>query len=213
MMPCDYYEYDPSIISISVQISNQLSMKTKIESLLFISNKPLTAKVLSGFLSKDGIKTTQEEVARAIEELKQKYNTAESGIQIVQSGEEVQMTTNPEAAALVKKFLKEDITGELTPASLEALTVIAYRGPISKPELEQIRGVNCSLILRNLMIRGLITIEENNGQSYYQASVEFLKFLGINFASELPDYERLHQAENLEQYLEKAEKINNENKQ
>ena len=188
-------------------------MKTKIESLLFISNKPATAKGLAHFLKKQGEKITEDEVNKIFLELMQKYNVSENGIQIVQSGAEVQMVTNPSAAGLVKKFLNDEITGELTPASLEALTVVAYRGPIAKAELEQIRGVNCSLILRNLLIRGLITVEEdrNMAQVYYQISTDFLKFLGINSVQELPDYQKLHQADSLEQYLEKIADVPNEN--
>lgn len=188
-------------------------MKTKIESLLFISSKPVTASGLVKFLHNQGESVTEEEVKKILQELSQKYNVGESGIQIIQSGEEWQMVTSPLAATLVKKFLKEDITGELTPASLEALTVVAYRGPITKPELEQIRGVNCSIILRNLLIRGLITIEENKdkAQSYYRVTTEFLKFLGINNVEELPDYARLHQVESLEQYLGRTDNANKDN--
>jgi len=179
-------------------------LKTIVESLLFISNKPLTAKSIVNFLKKQGQDATIKQVEDIIEELKQKFNNENSGIHIVQSGNEFQMVTNPASAELIKKFLKDDTTGELTPASLETLTVIAYRGPITKAELEQIRGVNCSLILRNLMIRGLIDSEEDQLKQtvLYRATVEFLKYLGINNVSELPDYEKLHQVENLEQFLE-----------
>jgi segregation and condensation protein B len=167
-------------------------MKTKIESILFISNKPLALKWLANFLNRDGRKWKREEVEKAIDELKEKYNIESSGIRLIQSGDEVQMVTAPSAAEAVKKFLKEDMTGELTPASMETLTVIAYRGPISKPELEQIRGVNCSLIIRNLLIRGLIDFFEERGQNFYQITTDFLKYLGLDGVERLPDYERLH---------------------
>lgn len=179
-------------------------LKTKIESLLFISPKPLNLKSLLAFLKKENEPAKLEEVNTALEELMQKYNFEGSGVRIINSGDDYQMTTSPEASALVKSFIKEDVTGELTPASLEALTVIAYRGPIAKPELEQIRGVNCSLILRNLLIRGLIDVNEDKTkmQSYYQVTTDFLKFLGINSVSELPDYTTLHQVDTLNKVLE-----------
>lgn len=184
-------------------------LKTKIESLLFASPKPLSLKWLYNFVSKNdlpaqvGEKVPREDFDRAIEELKAKYNVPENGVQIIQSGDDIQMVTNAIASDLVKKFLKEDMTGELTPASLETLTVVAYRGPIAKSELEQIRGVNCSLIIRNLLIRGLIVGDEgaDNGQIYYRVTVDFLKYLGLNSVSELSDYTRLHAAENLESIL------------
>ena len=183
-------------------------MKTKIESLIFASPKPLSLKWLHAFISKNDVKLPREEFDKVIEDLKAKYNVLESGVQIIQSGEDIQMVTNAAASDLVKKFLKEDMTGELTPASLETLTVVAYRGPIAKSELEQIRGVNCSLIIRNLLIRGLIVGDEGagNGQIYYRVTVDFLKYLGLNAASDLPDYARLHVAENLESILEINEK-------
>lgn len=180
---------------------------TQIEGLLFVSPKPVTIKALVNFLNKNNIKVAINEVETVIEELKQRYNTDVSGIQIIHSGEEIQMVSKASLGELVKKYLKEDISGELTPASLEALTVIAYRGPISKAELEQIRGVNCSLILRNLLIRGLVTMEEDKTkmQQYYNVTVDFLKFLGVNSVNELPDYERLHEVQNLETYLAQRE--------
>lgn len=179
-------------------------MKTKIESLLFISNKPLSIKWIVNFLSRTGEKAKKEDVEKAIDELKEKYNIKESGIRMIQSGDEAQMVTSPSSVDIVKIFLKDDMTGELTPASLETLTVIAYRGPIAKSELEQIRGVNCSLIIRNLLIRGLIDVYEERGQNYYQITTDFLKHLGIDSVNQLPDYEKLRQSENLEQYLQKT---------
>lgn len=137
-------------------------IKSKIESILFISNKPLPIKTLFNVLNKEAEqKTTEDEITSAIVELKQKFNFPESGIHLIEAGDGFQLVSNPDNTDLVKKFVKDDMTGELTPASLETLTVIAYRGPISKPELEQIRGVNCSLILRNLLIRGLVIADEN----------------------------------------------------
>jgi segregation and condensation protein B len=186
-------------------------LKTKIESILFVSNKPTSAKQLTRFLMREGETVETGEVEKIIAELKEKHNGADSGLRVIQAGEEIQMVTAPESSEIIKKFLKEDMTGELTPASLETLTVIAYRGPISKPALEQIRGVNCGIIIRNLLIRGLIDFVETNGQSFFQVTVDFLKYLGLNAVAELPDYDRLHQAENLEQFLEKAEQNNKNN--
>ena len=88
---------------------------------------------------------------------------------------------------------------------METLTIIAYRGPITRLELEQIRGVNCSLILRNLMIKGLIE-EERDGKrmvSDYRVSLNFTRYLGINKIEDLPDYQKLHSHENLVKLLEK----------
>ena len=82
---------------------------------------------------------------------------------------------------------------ELTRPQLEALTTSAYCGPITKAELEQIRGVNCSLVLRNLKIRGLVNSNETkDGMEGFSITLNFLKFLGVSEIKSLPNYEKLH---------------------
>jgi len=175
-----------------------MSLNSQLESLLFISPQPLSLKELSAL-----IKTKPAEVVDALEALRQSYHDHQSGYQLIEQGGRYQLTTASANAALIKEFLKDETDGELTQPSLEALTVIAYRGPVSKLELEQIRGVNCSLIIRNLLIRGLI--EENfdkaKNENYYSVSLDFIRFLGLDKISDLPDYERLHQHPTLEQAL------------
>lgn len=114
------------------------------------------------------------------------------------------MTTAPEHAELVASFVEEDLHGELTRPQLETLTVIAYRGPITKSELEQVRGVHCGLILRNLMMRGLIQTEEDPTklQMVYTVTMDFLRTLGVASLAELPEYETLHTAEAMNRLLE-----------
>lgn len=173
-------------------------LEIQIESLLFVSAKPLTIKKLAEFLE-----VNQKEVEVALEILKQRVNKEESGIRIVRTGNEVQMLTSPDSAKLTREFLKDEITGELTKPQLETLTVVAYCQPISKAELEQIRGVNCGLILRNLMIRGLIESEESKEKfgPVYKITHDFMKFLGISDISELPDYEKLKSSEHLKNMM------------
>ena len=184
-------------------------LKTQIQSLLFISAKPLTAKVIVGLLKKQGAAVDEAAVTQALTELKTAFNTEESGLHLVETNGQYQMVTNPSQANLIKAFLKEEQVGELTQPALETLTIIAYRGPVSKPVLEQIRGVNCSLIIRNLMIRGLIDVEEREIDSFYFVTTDFLKFLGLNSVNELPDYQKLHEVENLEQFLNNKVEVKN----
>ncbi len=177
-----------------------MSLSSQIESLLFIAAKPFSFKELAKLIGGDSRGITE-----AIEILKEKYNQPESGVWLVENktlkDKEVQLATSPESRETVQKFLKDELTGELTRPALETLTIIAYRGPITKPEIEQIRGINCSLILRNLLIKGLVEIEEKQNEPYYRISFDFLKHLGITQVSELPDYGKLHQHETLEEYL------------
>jgi len=173
-------------------------LKAKIESLLFIATHPLSLNKIAEYTG-----GAKDEVKSELENLFNEYQQGNKGINIQKIGSNYQMVTNAENSKLIAEFLKEEITGELTPASLETLTVIAYRGPITKAELELIRGVNCSIILRNLLIRGLIEeIEDKkNMVMTYQISFDFMKHLGISEAGQLPDYDKLNSQENLEKIL------------
>jgi len=170
-------------------------LKSKIESLLFISPKPLSIRKIA-----DLTKSETKEINEAVQELMADYEGR--GLEIKKIGSKLQLMTSGDNRKLAQEFVKEEITGELTRPSLETLTVIAYRGPISKPELEIIRGVNCSLILRNLMMRGLVEeIEDKQRGILYNITFDFLKFLDIKEVTELPDYEKLNKDENLQKLL------------
>ena len=175
-----------------------MSLKSKIESILFISIRPLSVTKIAELVNAD-----KEEVKKELDNLFVEYNEKDKGINLQKIGSNYQMVSNAENSKLISEFLKEEVTGELTPASLETLTVIAYRGPITKTELEMIRGVNCSIILRNLMIRGLIEeIEDKKNMVItYQISFDFLKHLGLTETTQLPDYEKLNSNEALEKLL------------
>lgn len=176
-----------------------MELKNKIESLLFISHKPLAVGELSKILEADKVSTEA-----ALAELTAEYSQKNGGVEILQLEGKYQMAAAGENSELVAKFLKTEVTGELTRPSLETLTIIAYRGPVSKAELELIRGVNCSLILRNLLMRGLVEAREDKdrGTTVYQITFEFLKYLGFEQIGELPDFEKLNRNNNLEKLLQ-----------
>jgi segregation and condensation protein B len=163
-------------------------IKNKIESILFISNKPLSVKQLA-----DLVDVGKVEIETVLESLKEDYNKNNRGIKIIEYDNKIQMATSPESSEIIEKFLKQELTGEMTRPQLETLTIIAYRGPVTKMELEQIRGVNCSLILRNLLIRGLIEsrLDKKIQATVYNITTDFVKFLGLTEISQLPDYEKL----------------------
>jgi segregation and condensation protein B len=190
-------------------------LKQKIESLLFISNKPMTSKKLAEFCDCGKV-----EVEIVLEAIKNQYNNEikESGVKFLEHDGAVQLVTAPESSGVIEKFLKEELTGEMTRPQLEALTIIAYRGPITKMELEQIRGVNCSLILRNLLIRGLVEsqIDKKIGVPLFKVTMDFVRFLGLTDIKQLPDYEKLSNSEVIQNILERnmgvAAPIDKENK-
>ncbi len=177
------------------------TLKSKIETLLFLSPKPLSYKKLEQLTVKP-----LTEVKEAISQLIAEYES--KGMQIMQSKESIQMVTAPENAKLAKELVKDEQTGELSKPALETLTIVAYRGPITKAELDQIRGVNCSLILRNLMIKGLVEAKDNKDKMaiVYNVTFDFMRYLGITKIEDLPDYEKLNSDENLQRLLEIRQK-------
>lgn len=174
-------------------------LASRIESILFTANRPLTLKRLAELCD-----SSKEDVAEAVEELVAKHNAKSGGLRVLRNGGEVQLATSPDNAKLVRDFLKDETTGELTKPSLETLTIIAYRGPIAKAELEQIRGVNCSLILRNLLMRGLVEAQGEPGAPHatFRVTMDLLRFLGVSSLEELPEYEKLRSHESVAKVLE-----------
>ncbi len=174
------------------------STKHHIESILFIAARPLTAKKLAEISG-----ASVDETKKTIAELMEEYAGAGRGIQLNRLGDSYQLSTTPETSSVVQKFLEEEEKKELTKPSLETLTIIAYRGPVTKNDLELIRGVNCSLILRNLLIRGLVEEMADPAAmvTRYQVTFDFLQYLGIREPRELPDYDKLNANENLEKLL------------
>lgn len=175
-----------------------MSRKSQIESLLFVSSKPLKSSEIAKLLE---IKS--KEVEDVCQELIKDLENTGRGIRIMKIADKFQMASSPDNTELIKNFLKEEVGGDLSRPALEALTIIAYRGPISKIMLDQIRGVNCSLIIRNLLMRGLIEAEydKTKDDHYYSISFEFLKYLGLSSVEELPSYEQLSQDEKIDEVL------------
>ncbi len=176
-----------------------MNTTTLIESLLFISGKPMSIAKMSEILEKK-----EEEIVVAADGLMEEYNSSDRGMHIQKTSSSYQMATSPASSHIIRDYIKSEQTGELTKPSLETLTIIAYRGPITKAELEQIRGVNCSLIIRNLLIKGLVEAKENREKmaTVYSVTFDFLRFLGISKVDDLPDFEKLNSDENLKKLFE-----------
>jgi len=179
-----------------------MKLAPKIESILFVTSKPITIKKLASALG-----VSEKEVEKEMPVIMEGYNVPESGVHILKKGKEYQMMSSPDNAQVVQEYLQDETTGELTRPSLETLAIIAYRGPLTKPEIEQIRGVNCSLILRNLMTRGLVEVieDEERGVPVYSITFDFMRFLGVSSLSELPEYDKLRHHEFVDKVLEALE--------
>lgn len=175
-----------------------MNLKSRLESLLFVNSDPLeyeTASEVTGA----SIKKIQE----AIGQLSNEYREQNRGLNIIKKTNQAQMVASPENSDVVEELTDRKVKSDLTRAQLEALTIIAYRNPVTKPELEEIRGVNCTRILKNLMMRGLIEEQEKEDRivSEYILSPEAMQYLGISSPEELPEYDELNSHEHLEKLL------------
>lgn len=176
----------------------EILLKTRVQSLLFVAGGDLSDKELAKLLS-----ASRAEVNFVCEELKNEMNILQSGIHLIKNlgvdAVSYQMVSNPSCAEAVELITKKQYTEELSRPALETLSIIAYLGPVDKVRLEKIRGVNCSLILRNLKIRGLVIAEYDVmlGYDRYSVTIDFIKFLGLSSLSELPNYDMIRSDENV----------------
>ncbi len=173
------------------QQSTASNPRAQLESILFAAGRPVKLRDLAELTS-----LTVADVERELDALQASYLAGGHGLELIRPSGEAGLATHPGNSHLVQGFLRQETAGELTRPQLEALAVIAYRGPISKAELELVRGVNCSLILRNLMIRGLTQLEdEASPVPRFQVTVDFLAHLGLASVRELPNFGELSQSE------------------
>lgn len=174
-------------------------IKSVIESILFARGEELGILQLAKI-----IELKKEEVVIAIEELISQYQEEQRGFGIIKNGESVQMVTNPDNAPFVEKSIKKNLQENLSRTALEVLSIVAYRGPVSRADIEAIRGVNSSFTLRNLLMRGLIikNTNENDQRGYlYSISMEFIKKMGMKQIGDLPDYENLSMDKRVESII------------
>lgn len=166
-----------------------MDKKYLVESLLFVSGHSVNYKKLAEVLN-----ISETETLKSVEELSEEYDKNNRGLRLIFLENKIQMVAAPDSAASVEKLVKSDFEEDLSLAALETLAIIAYRGPISRAAIENLRGVNCSFILQNLAIRGLIEKKNNpdDGRSYiYSVTFDFLKHLGLNKLENLPNYGEL----------------------
>lgn len=159
--------------------------KALIESLLFVSSEPVT---LSTIFKTTDIK--EHDVKTIIDALIDEYRERISGIMIVEVAGGYQMVTNPDFSSYIKKFKNINISNRLSQAALETLSIIAYRQPLTKFEIDQIRGVNSEGPVKSLLEKKLIKImgkKETPGRPFlYGTTNVFLNYFGLKNLDELP---------------------------
>ena len=166
-----------------------MNLEQSIEAILFWKGEPMSIKELSKALSvKDtdiyaSLKTLEEHLeSRGIVLLRK---VDKSGL------EEIMLGTTPHASELIEKLSKDELSKDLGKASLETLSIILYKGPVKRSEIDYIRGVNSNFILRNLLVRGLIEKKQAPDDlraSIYGPSFELLSYLGVTSVDKLPNF-------------------------
>ncbi len=181
-------------------------LQRTIEALLFVSDKPLTSKQISEVCEGAG----PAEIKDAINNLKEFYNNPDHGVRISEVAGGLQFTTNPECADFVKKLYKTKKVFRLSGPALETLAIIAYKQPVTRAEIEFIRGVNVDGVVRTLEERDLIKTKgrkEVPGRPLlYGTSEEFLHYFGLKSIADLPSLEEF-EATLLEKNREAEEQL------
>jgi segregation and condensation protein B len=158
--------------------------KIMLESILFVADEPVTVARLA-----EALEVERSVVREAALSLAADY--IQRGLRVQYHGEQIQMVTAPEAAPYVERFLGLRYSGKLSAAAVETLAIIAYRQPITTPEIEAIRGVDCQGVLKNLVARGLIEavdrLDAVGRPVLYATTFEFLEYFGLSNLEDLPE--------------------------
>jgi segregation and condensation protein B len=166
-----------------MQDNNELSHIALLESLLFVASGPVSTSRLGIVL---GISAAR--VGSYLGELAESY--ADGGLRLQWIGQSVQLTSAPEASSAIERFLGLEVTTRLSQAALEVLAIIAYMQPITRPSVDQIRGVNSDAALRTLLSKGLIEergrMDSPGRPILYGTTTEFLQHFGLSIIDDLP---------------------------
>ncbi|HUS03660.1 MAG TPA: SMC-Scp complex subunit ScpB [Chitinophagaceae bacterium] len=185
-----------------------------IEALIFASDKPLSipelAELINNALGFIEDKATAEEVESAIEAIREKYDPDTYAFEMKESGGGWQFLTKKEYHKTIAQLTADKYLKKLSTASLETLSIIAYKQPITKSEIENIRGVNCDYAVQKLLEKELVIIAGRNENAVgkpliYTTSKSFMDYFGINSPEDLPKIKEV-----LMEELVEATKIHNE---
>ena len=160
-----------------------LSLSAKLEAILFIAPEPVPMGQLATALD-----VSPSVIERGLNELDESLSTR--GVRLQRHAGRVQLTTAPELAELIERFLGLDSTTHLSRAALETLSIVAYQQPVTRPQIDAIRGVNSDSMIKSLLNKGLV-LETGRAEGpgrpiLYSTSPEFLQHFGLNSILEMP---------------------------
>jgi segregation and condensation protein B len=166
-------------------------LQNHIEALIFCSPTPIRLGEIRGCLSEMfNADVPEEDIQGAIQRLEEKYQAEEFSFQLFKAAGGYQFLTKPAYQASIGIMLKQQSKKRLSTSAMETLSIIAYKQPISKTEIENIRGVNCDYAVQKLLDKGLIEItgkaETIGRPMLYGTTVKFMEYFGINDITELP---------------------------
>jgi segregation and condensation protein B len=170
-----------------------MELDANIEGVLFYKATPIKKTALCKLFDVDA-----ELLAQALEILHARLE--KGAIRLLSTDNEVQLVTAPELDALLEGVRKDELKRDIGKAGAETLAIVLYKGPITRAEIDRIRGVNSSFILRNLLVRGLVEKQLEGNVSRFSATPLLLAHLGLTTKMELPNYDTTLDA------LEKFEK-------
>jgi len=166
---------------------SDMDLDKQLEAMLFWRGEPMTLPELCRAL-----KLPSADVRKGLQTFKEKLRGR--GLALIQTEDEYALATAPDAHELIERLRKEELARDLGKAALETLSIVLYKEKVSRRDIEYIRGVNSTAILRNLLMRGLIErrqSEEDERVFLYRPTVDLLSLLGIASTEELPEFQNI----------------------
>jgi len=162
-----------------------LLLDAHIEAVLFWKGEPVSLKKLGAIFDR-----SVSEIESALASMEEKLHNR--GITLVRKDDEVALAVSGNSSSCIQKLAKDELADGIGKAGLETLSIIIYRGPVTRKDIDYIRGVNSNFILRNLLVRGLVERIDNpkDQRSFlYRPTFELLSYLGLQKISDMPEYE------------------------
>ncbi len=196
--PVDVGSLDGESLDLSETAKVDDMLAARVEAVLLTSDKPLSLRrIAEAIVAADGTNTQESSVEEAVARLNEQYDQSGRSFRIERVAGGLRMMTRPEFGTLVSASMKARDAGRLSQAGLETLAIVAYRQPITRADIEAIRGVACGDVLRGLLERRLIKIvgraEELGRPMLYGTGREFLEAFGLASLKDLPNSRELRQ--------------------
>lgn len=164
--------------------NESITLDQKLEAILFYKGEEVSFNFLVKILA-----VKKNKIIDAADVLQKRLQG--SAIGVLQNEEKLLLITKKDFSSIISQIKGEENLGELSGSALETLSIILYKGPVSKSEIDQIRGVNSSHILRNLLVRGLVERKNISGKTVYIETFDLMRFLGVEDKKDLPGYNKV----------------------